>query len=238
MEAKPLSCLGFEPDMVQVLIHNAIDENGPDSFVGIRQATIYALMYWGIGRFEEVKKLELRQICKKGASLKISILKVKENQTRKLQRYIIHPNSLHHKAKMCPVYLIDSYLVHRKNLGHNLDRDYLFPQVGAKFERVFPTYYVTIQIPKVTITYDNYRRHLKGHLNCETFKAMGVYPEDYYTPSFRQGGLSVSALKPYEPMTSCLEMIRQRVGALSIREIQDLSPFSYPQMPLKFHPQM
>ena len=30
----------------------------------------------------------------------------------------------------------------------------------------------------------------------------------------------------------------QKVGALSIREIQDLSNFSYPQMPLKFYPQM
>ena len=119
MEAKPLTRLGFKPDMVQVLIHNAIDENGPDSFVGIRQAAIYALMYWGTARFEEVKQLELRQIRKKGASLEISILKGKKNQTRKLQRCIIYPNALHHKGKMCPVDLIDSYLVHCKNLGIN-----------------------------------------------------------------------------------------------------------------------
>ena len=77
MEAKPLSHLGLEPDMVQVLIHEAIDENGPESFVGIRQAAIYALMYWGTARFEEVKELELRQICKKGAPLEIEILKGK-----------------------------------------------------------------------------------------------------------------------------------------------------------------
>ena len=83
-------------------------------------------MYWGTARFEEVKELELRQIRKKGASLEISILKGKKNQTRKLQRCIIHPNALHHKGKMCPVDLIDSYLVHRKNLGHNSDHDYLF----------------------------------------------------------------------------------------------------------------
>ena len=45
MEAKPLKRLGLEPEMVQVLIHNDISLNGPDSFVGIRQAAIYALMY-------------------------------------------------------------------------------------------------------------------------------------------------------------------------------------------------
>ena len=81
MEAKPLTCFRFEPDMVQVLIYNTNYENGSDSFVGIRQAAIYALMYLGTARFEEVKELELRQICKKGASLEIKILKGKNNQT-------------------------------------------------------------------------------------------------------------------------------------------------------------
>ena len=46
MEAILLSCLGLEPDMIQVLIHEAINENGPESFLGIRQVVIYALMYW------------------------------------------------------------------------------------------------------------------------------------------------------------------------------------------------
>ena len=117
--------------MVQVLIHNAIYESGPDSFVGIRQAAIYAMMYWGTARFEEVKEVELRQICKKGASLEIKILKGKKNQTRKLQRCVIHPNSLYYQWRICPVDLIDSYLVHRNNLGHNSDHDYIFPQVGT-----------------------------------------------------------------------------------------------------------
>ena len=43
-EAKPLFHLGLEPEMVQILIHNAIYEFGPDSFLGIRQAAIYAMM--------------------------------------------------------------------------------------------------------------------------------------------------------------------------------------------------
>ena len=79
MEATLLFWLGLEAEMVQVLIHYAIYEYGPDSFVGIRQAAIYAMMYWGTARFEEVKELELRQICKKGASLEIKILKGKKS---------------------------------------------------------------------------------------------------------------------------------------------------------------
>ena len=59
-EAKALFRLGLEPKMVQPLIHNAIYEFGPYSFVGIRQAAIYSMMYWATARFEEVKELELR----------------------------------------------------------------------------------------------------------------------------------------------------------------------------------
>ena len=96
--------------------------------MGIRQAVIYA------ARFEEIKELELRQIFKKGASLELHILKGKRNQTRRLQRCIIHPNALRHQGKMCPVTLLDSYLVHHKNLGHSGDHDLLFPQVVVKYE--------------------------------------------------------------------------------------------------------
>ena len=151
------------------------------------------MMYWGTGRFEDVKELQLRQICKKGASLEIKILKGKKNQTRKLQRCVIHPNSLKYQGKMCPVALIELYLTLCYKLGHNSDNYYIFPQVGTKFQRVLPTHNVVIQIPMVAITYDNYRKHLKKHLDCETLKEMGVFPEDYSTHSFRQGGLSVLA---------------------------------------------
>ena len=46
-EAKSLLHLGLEPEMVQELIHKAVYEFGPDSFVGVRQAALYALMYYG-----------------------------------------------------------------------------------------------------------------------------------------------------------------------------------------------
>ena len=184
--------MGLEPEIVQILICNAIYEFGPHSFVGIRQAAIYAMMYWGTARFEEVKELELRQICKKGASLEIKILKGKCNKTKKLQRCVIHPNYLVFQGKMCPVALIDSYLTLRNKLGHNWDNDYIFPQVGAKFERIVPTHEIVIQIPTVAITYNNYIKRLKKHLECKTLKEMGVYQEDS-THSFRQEGLSVLA---------------------------------------------
>ena len=85
MEAKPRLRLGLEPEAVQILIRKALSEFGHHNFVGIRQAAIYALMYYLMARFEEVKVLELRQISTKGASLEVQIFKGKRNQKRKLQ---------------------------------------------------------------------------------------------------------------------------------------------------------
>ena len=75
IEAQNLNHLGLEPEHVQVLIHNSTYEFGPQNFVGLHQAALYAVMYWGTARFEEVRKLEIRQIVKKGASYEIKIHK-------------------------------------------------------------------------------------------------------------------------------------------------------------------
>ena len=93
MEAKPCVRLALEPDAAHMLIRIALQENGHHSFVGIRQAAIYALKYYLTARFEEIRGLELRQISTKGASLEVTILKGKKNQKRKPQRCVIHPIS-------------------------------------------------------------------------------------------------------------------------------------------------
>ena len=117
------------------------------SFVQIWQAAIYALMFYMTARFEEVKDLELRQICKKGASIELLIYKGKRNQTRQLQRCVIHPNSMSHMGKTCPVALLDDYLALRHSLGHNGENDFIFPLVSAKWARVKPSDFVTIREP-------------------------------------------------------------------------------------------
>ena len=124
---------------------------------------------------------------------KYIFLQGKKNQTRKLQRFIIHPNALGSHGKICPVSLLDSYLVHHNSWGQNEANVLLFPQVGAKYERVKPTYLITICSPMEPITYDNYRKDLKRHLDCETLRELGVFPADYSTHSFRKGSLSMLA---------------------------------------------
>ena len=78
-------------------------------FVRYRQVAIYALMYYMSARFEEVRKLELRQISKKGVSMELLIYKGKKNQTRQLQRVVIHPNSMSHTGKKYPFALLVDY---------------------------------------------------------------------------------------------------------------------------------
>ena len=93
MEAKSRVRLPIDPDTAHMLIRIALQENGHHSFVGIRQAAIYALKYYLTARFEEVRGLELRQIVSQGASLEVTILKGKKNQKKKAQRCVIHPIS-------------------------------------------------------------------------------------------------------------------------------------------------
>ena len=83
MEAKPRLRLGLEPEVVQMLIRKALTEHGHHNFVGIRQAAIYALMYYLTARFEEVRVLEMRQISTKGASLEVKIFKGEEESEEK-----------------------------------------------------------------------------------------------------------------------------------------------------------
>ena len=193
MEAKPCLRLGLEPEVVQMLIRKALSEHGHHNFVGIRQAAIYALMYYLTARFEEVKVLELRQISTKGASLEVQIFKGKRNQKRKLQRCVIHPISSDAQGQTCPVYLLQKYLAHRASLGHNGENDLIFPLVGAKWQRARPSYFVDIRLPIEPIGYDIYRKHLKRHLDGKALRELGVYPVDYSTHSFRKGGLSMLA---------------------------------------------
>ena len=74
-------------------------------------------MYWGTARFEEIIAMEIRQITKKGASFELLIRKGKCNQTRKLQRMIVHPNSRAAWGNYCPVKILDCYLAARLKLN-------------------------------------------------------------------------------------------------------------------------
>merc|ERR1712121_143975 len=166
--------LPIDPNTSHTLICIALQENGHHSFVGIRQAAVYALKYYLNARFEEVSRLELRQIVTRGASLEVTILKGKKNQKKKAKRCVIHPISSTTKGQTCPVYLIQKYLDHRVSLGHNGPNDFVFPLVGAKWQRVKPTYFVEIRVPVENMTYDTYRGLLKKHLDIKALRDLGV----------------------------------------------------------------
>ena len=195
MEAKSCVRLPIDPDTAHTLIRIALQENGHHSFVGIRQAAMYALKYYLTARFEEVSRLELRQIVTRGASLEVTILKGKKNQKKKAQKSVIHPISSNAKGQTCPVYLIQKYLAHRVSLGHDGPNDFVFPLVGAKWQRVKPTYFVDIRVPVESMTYDVYRGLLKKHLDTKALRELGVgcFPGDYPTHSFRKEDLSMLA---------------------------------------------
>ena len=191
MEANSLDRLGFEPEHVQCLFKAALSENGPDNLVGIRQAALYAAMYWGTARFEEIIPLQIRQIVKKGASLELQIRKGKKNQTKKLQRCIVHPNAKAYAGNFCPVAILDTYLAARLKMVPASGDDLVFPTFDSKFDIFTRKQVLSIKKPIESMSYDNFLQRLKKHLDSEEFKEMAVLPEDYGTHSFRIGGSSV-----------------------------------------------
>ena len=64
LDAKSLDRMGFEPEMVQVLLKLSLETKGIKDFVGLRQAALYVLMYWCITHFEEVQVLTVGSIVK------------------------------------------------------------------------------------------------------------------------------------------------------------------------------
>ena len=62
-----------------------------------------------------------------------------------------------YQGKTCPVALLEDYLALRLSLGHDGENDLIFPQVGAKWQRIKALDFVTIREPVEAISYDVYR---------------------------------------------------------------------------------
>ena len=120
IEAKTLFCLGFGTKMFQGLIHILL-MNLVLIIMQILSNLQFRLLCTAL--FWEFMELELKQICNKGAVLKIKIFKGISNHFRKLLRCFIHPNYLEFLGKICPVALIDLGLIHCIKLGHNSVND-------------------------------------------------------------------------------------------------------------------
>ena len=125
--------------------------------------------------------------------MEVTFLKGKNLQKKLAQTCVIHSTPSDTKGQTCPVFLIQTYLAHRVSLGHDGPNEFVFPVVGAKWQRVKPTYFVDIRVPVEKMTYDTYRGLLKKHLDTKALRELGVgcFPGDYSTHSFRKEDLSM-----------------------------------------------
>merc|ERR1712082_49651 len=129
------------------------------------------------------------------ASLEVTSLKGKKHQKKTAQRCVIHPTSSNTRGQTCPVFLIQTYLAHRVSLGHDGPNEFVFPLVGAKWQRVKPTYFVDIRVPVERMSYDIYRGLLKKHLDTKALRELGVgcFPGDSLPPSLWKEDISTLA---------------------------------------------
>ena len=111
-------------------------------------------MYWGTARYEKIVAMEISQITKKGASFELLIRKGKCNQTRKLQRMVVHPNSCTALGNYCPVKVLEVYLSARLRLDPASGNDWLFPNLNSTYGR-FSVQTVSIAVPCTQFSYVN-----------------------------------------------------------------------------------
>ena len=143
-----LNRLGFEPEMIQVLLRLCLqdDQEGSKDFVGLRQAALYVVMYWCTARFEEAIALTVDSIVKRGLSLQVNIKKGKMNQERKLQIAYIHPNSSDALGNFDPVLILEDYLKYRKRFVNTTGNDHLFPNLKTVWNTPANTSVITLKV--------------------------------------------------------------------------------------------
>ena len=147
--------MDLEPRHIQDLIHEAIYEFGPDSFVGVRQATLYTILFCSRMSIRKVRRLKFRNVYINESSVTFKF--TEENQCS------IRPDSLCFQGIMCPFRLIVCYLSLRKKLDYISANDFLFPSVCARYENVLPTHDIEIQLPPTPVSYIGIlnKQHLK-----------------------------------------------------------------------------
>merc|ERR1712030_96551 len=192
LDTEELNRLGFEPEMIQILLNLALlDREATNDFVNQRQAALYVIMYWCTSRFEEAAALTIGQIVKRGLSLQVNIKKGKMNQEKKLQQCWIHPNSSGSNRNFDPVLIFEEYLKIRKRFVNTNANDHLFPNLHSSWDVIRRQTVIALKVPGEAMTYDNYRKRLKAHLEHQDMTSLGVTAGDFGTHSFRIGGLSV-----------------------------------------------
>ena len=101
-EINSLLLMDLEPRCIQDLIHEAIYESGPNRFVGVRQATLYAILFCSGMTFGKVRKLRFKNVNINESSVTFQF--TEEN------RCSLRPDYLYFQEKMCPFRLNVCYL--------------------------------------------------------------------------------------------------------------------------------
>ena len=114
-----------------------------------------------------------------------------KNQEKKLQQCWIHPNSSGLSGNFDPVLIFEEYLKLRKRFVSTNANDHMFPNLQSSWDNINRQTVIALKVPSEAMTYDNYRKRLKTHLEHQDMTSLGVTAGDFGTHSFRIGGLSV-----------------------------------------------
>ena len=120
---------GFEPEDLQAVLKSSVTENGPESFISLRHASLYIINHWGTMSFTEIKDMKIGQVLKKGDSFELNISRLYGNQLKRIYIAIVHSRPISYKDNFFPIPILSAYLASRKRLAKALDSDFLFPNL-------------------------------------------------------------------------------------------------------------
>ena len=191
-DTENLNRIGLESETIQILLSLALlDKEETNDFVNQRQVALYIILYWCSARFEEAATLSVGEIFNGRLSLHFNIKKGKKNQWNKLQLCWIHHNFSGSLGNFDPVFYLWKVSKLQEMLCNHKCLWSSFPNLHFSWDVVRHQKVISLKVPEKTLTYDNYPKCLKVHLEHQYTTSLRVTAGDFGFHSFRIGRLNV-----------------------------------------------
>ena len=91
------------------MLTGAVTENKSCNFVGLRQAALYVLQYWGTARFMEIQEMQIGHLISKGVYFELILFKSRGDKPKKREVILVNPTPAKYANTFCPVAILSAY---------------------------------------------------------------------------------------------------------------------------------
>ena len=138
--------------------------------------------------------MQIGHLVCRGSHIELIIYKSRGDKPKKREVILINPNPARYANTFCPVSILSAYCTARQSLCSVADTDFLFPKMSSSFEQGTERHLLTIATPAKCLPADSYRKKFRSHVDSKELRAFGVNPIEFYSDSFKLGGLKYLGL--------------------------------------------